>query len=355
MGGGARAVQGLRVAYHPLPFDLVAALPSLPFPVYLQHRGRMVLYAAPGTDLRPARGRARPDLEVRVATDDTSSLPLLLLSALGRELESGAHSGRARGGRAAGLAIALLAPLFGPEPVPDRRAMSAGLAAVDLLSEALAADPALGRALVAADAPAAGPGEPAGGTASGRRLARRALVGLVCQAAATRVIDPGGSGLDGLSARDLGRGVAFRDVGLARARHATPDEREPMADRHSAADRAHPEIGVRTLAAALGEAPRWSPLVAGHHQRLDGSGYPARPAGRALLPSVQVAGLSDALTALITSGGPGRPPAAEEAARLLARAARGRFDGDLTAALLRSLRDGLVLPAGRPPVRPPAH
>lgn len=49
----------------------------------------------------------------------------------------------------------------------------------------------------------------------------------------------------------------------------------------------HPRLGVALLRAAGVDDPLWLAIVAQHHEHLDGTGYPARLAGDAIVPEAQ--------------------------------------------------------------------
>ncbi len=205
--------------YQSLPLDLVASLPSLPFPIYLRRDDRMILYAMSGADPRAILGHARcrsrgPRPEHRrrcpASTCSWSSSP-------GRSRRDPNRS-QDRGRRAVAFALALLDPLFGPERGIDPEAFAAGQAVVDLLSAALAVEPDLGRQIVGAHA---SPGVVRRGRAptqpaQARRFVTRALDGLACAMALATTLDPLESGVLGTTLLELGKGVVFRDLGLSR-------------------------------------------------------------------------------------------------------------------------------------------
>jgi hypothetical protein len=339
--------------YQPLPLDLVASLAELPFPVYLQRDGRMVLYAMPGADLSTARGRTTVGLQVHVPASDAGAMRRLLVVLFARALESRSDPVADRGRRAVDFAVALLIPLFGRERSIDSEAFAAGQAAVDLLSAALAIDPALGRAIVTSHPPRPAPakpgrqGGPLGASAEARRCAVRSLDGLACAIALAATLGPDRSGGDETTLHELGRGVAFRDLGLSRA--GALGEMRPSGPirGNSATDRGHPRLGVRLIADALGSQPVWTSLVAGHHERMDGSGYPAGRRGDDLPRAMRIAGLADTFASLVAPAAWGNIRAADEAIGVLRLGARARFGDDLVWALVRVLEAGQLLPLHR--------
>jgi putative two-component system response regulator len=115
---------------------------------------------------------------------------------------------------------------------------------------------------------------------------------------------------------DVGK-VGIPDSILLKQGPLTPDEFELM--------KRHPEIGD-SLCAPLQSLRRVRPIIRCHHERLDGSGYPAGMKGDDVPLLAQIVGIVDVFDAL-TSHRPYRAALSrEEAGRhLLVDAERGRF------------------------------
>jgi putative two-component system response regulator len=115
---------------------------------------------------------------------------------------------------------------------------------------------------------------------------------------------------------DVGK-VGIPDSILLKQGPLTPDEFELM--------KRHPEIGD-SLCAPLQSLRRVRPIIRCHHERLDGSGYPAGMKGDEVPLLAQIVGIVDVFDAL-TSHRPYRAALSrEEAGRhLLVDAERGRF------------------------------
>jgi putative two-component system response regulator len=132
-------------------------------------------------------------------------------------------------------------------------------------------------------------------------------------------------GLDGEDLDALRRGGYLHDVGkvgvpdavLLKAGPLTPDEFAMM--------KRHTEIGD-ALCAPLQSLRRVRPIVRGHHERLDGSGYPDGLRGDAVPLLAQIVGIVDVFDAL-TSLRPYRTAlSSKDAGRyLLEQAAEGKF------------------------------
>lgn len=338
--------------YQALPLDLVAVLPELPVPVYLRREGRMVLYALPGADLGTVLGRAQAGLDVHVQTSDQAALRRLLIVMFARALQARAQpptvSGRPPldlGRPAIAFASALMGPLFDPRAVVDAAALAAAQAAVDLLREALVGDPALGRRIIAEQASRTAPTVR---TTDIDRHVGRALDGLVCAVGLWQEVGEGAAGPSGATVAELAYGAAFRDLGLARLARGA-DARVRAHRGGPGATARHPALGVELLTAALGCRPGWTSLVADHHERIDGSGYPLGKRGDEISRAARIVGLADMFATLIVPGAWASIRSADEVVRALPFTTRGRADEDLVWALIRLLGSGRLLPPRRSP------
>ncbi|MFN9775557.1 MAG: HD-GYP domain-containing protein [Burkholderiales bacterium] len=61
----------------------------------------------------------------------------------------------------------------------------------------------------------------------------------------------------------------------------------------------HPRLGVALLRAAGVDDPLWLAIVAQHHEHLDGTGYPARLAGDAIVPEAQALMVAERWCAMV--------------------------------------------------------
>jgi len=144
-------------------------------------------------------------------------------------------------------------------------------------------------------------------------------------------------GLDGEDLDALHRGGYLHDVGkvgvpdavLLKAGPLTPDEFAMM--------KRHTEIGD-ALCAPLQSLRRVRPIIRGHHERLDGSGYPDRLRGDEVPMLAYIVGIVDVFDAL-TSLRPYRTALSNDQAGhyLLEQAALGKFARRYVEAFLDTL------------------
>lgn len=102
----------------------------------------------------------------------------------------------------------------------------------------------------------------------------RGVAGLAAEAAT-------GLGLPEATVRDVRRAGFVHDIGVIGVSNAVWDQPGPLGSTDRERVRTHPYLTERTLARSPGLAPIGQ-LAAMHHERLDGSGYPARLAGDAI-------------------------------------------------------------------------
>lgn len=155
----------------------------------------------------------------------------------------------------------------------------------------------------------------------------RGVAGLAAEAAT-------GLGLREATVRDVRRAGFVHDIGVIGVSNAVWDQPGPLGSADRERLRTHPYLTERTLARSPGLAPIGQ-LAAMHHERLDGSGYPAGLAGDAISRPARVLAVADVYHAL-REPRPHREalPAADAAALLRGEARAGRLDGEAVNAVL---------------------
>ncbi|HUH15304.1 MAG TPA: HD-GYP domain-containing protein [Gaiellaceae bacterium] len=120
-------------------------------------------------------------------------------------------------------------------------------------------------------------------------------------------------------------GGSLHDVGKLSISPRLLDKPGPLTPDELAAVRRHPTVGARLLA-AIPEAQAALPYVLYHHERWDGSGYPAGCAGDEIPEEARLLAVADAFDAM-TSHRPYRRPLGHGLAlRELDRCAGSQFD-----------------------------
>ncbi len=136
-------------------------------------------------------------------------------------------------------------------------------------------------------------------------------------------------GLDTAARSEMRRGALFHDIGKI----VIPDSilRKPgiLTAEERVVIEQHPAMGQELLSPML-TMRKILPVVSGHHERLDGSGYPAGLSGSEIPTPVRIVTVADIYDAL-TSDRPYRPARTREAAfEILADGVeKGWWDGDV--------------------------
>lgn len=99
-------------------------------------------------------------------------------------------------------------------------------------------------------------------------------------------------------ARDLVLAALLHDVGMLRVDPAVLAQSGPLDDGQRAAMAAHARLGAGLILARLPDLSRLAEAAATHHERADGSGYPARLGSEQLSPMARLVAAVDVYAAL---------------------------------------------------------
>ena len=106
----------------------------------------------------------------------------------------------------------------------------------------------------------------------------------------------------------IGRGTFLLDIGKTRLPTALVERQGALSEAEWAMMRNHPRLGSDLVSRLRpGESPDYLDIIQGHHERLDGSGYPVGRLGIELSPAVQIAAVVDVFDAM-TASRPHRGP-----------------------------------------------
>jgi putative nucleotidyltransferase with HDIG domain len=142
------------------------------------------------------------------------------------------------------------------------------------------------------------------------------------------------AGLSREAALALGQAALFHDVGKLHIDPTLLSASRTLDAREWYVMREHAEMGERMLRAR--GAPNLARIVRGHHERIDGSGYPDGLRGSAIPWPTRLLAVADAYDSL-RAGRPYAPPMEHHAALERLDAARHLFDADAVAALVMTI------------------
>ncbi len=140
-------------------------------------------------------------------------------------------------------------------------------------------------------------------------------------------------GVEGEALQDLHFAALLHDVGMLRIPAA--NQRAPVFFRK------HPTVGARMLS----RIRVWegaAPIVAQHHERPDGTGYPDGLVGDDIVLGARILAVCDAWDAMRTEDLHRPPIPVEEALAELHAHVGGQFDGDVVATLEALVREGAI-------------
>jgi HD-GYP domain-containing protein (c-di-GMP phosphodiesterase class II) len=125
----------------------------------------------------------------------------------------------------------------------------------------------------------------------------------------------------------LGVGAVLHDIGKLRLPRNLLRKRGVYTVQERQLVRQHPLLGVAVLRAARGIHEECRRIVLEHHERIDGSGYPAGLRGLAISPLSEIVGIVDMYDAML-SGREGRPllPPAQAIKELYKYGMKGHCD-----------------------------
>lgn len=103
------------------------------------------------------------------------------------------------------------------------------------------------------------------------------------------------TGLSKDAMKEVGLGALFHDIGKGRVpiQRFTKDNVAVMNKVIREYYKEHPTIGARMLDALPGFPPAGRAVVLQHHERLDGSGFPAQLSGEAIVPGARIAAVAN--------------------------------------------------------------
>ena len=132
----------------------------------------------------------------------------------------------------------------------------------------------------------------------------------------------------------------LHDLGKLAIRDATLHKPGKLDDEEWQEIRRHPEVGAQILEhAGLGDLAAW---VRGHHERIDGRGYPDGLAGESIPLEARILAVADAYEAMIADRPYRAGMPADEARAELRRCAGTQFDSAVVTAFLGTLENELA-------------
>ena len=301
------------LGYEPVPWSFLQRLDEVPCDVFLRTGRRIVLYATTGTDPASLRDRASAGVDLVVRQGDSYLLRRMLTVSLDRTLKD-THTPPAKRSREAyEITASIVAQTF----KMGRDGFDGDEAAlvqetVDLLTNVVTGDDDTLWSMVAS---------------MQRQLTTHTHA---INAAIFGVALAKKAGFSDIaSLKDIGRGALLMDLGLTTLPSRIVERPSSLEAQEARALRQHPAIGYSIVTRAIGETPSYAHIILEHHERLDGTGYPAGRKSSQLALDSQLVAIADAFDLLTSTHGsqPGMSPYA--ACQQLRFGMPGQFNDEL--------------------------
>jgi len=137
--------------------------------------------------------------------------------------------------------------------------------------------------------------------------------------------------------KDVARGGLLHDIGKNRVPPSVLDKPAGLDAQEWQVMRTHVKSGHDMIIRALGYPPSYAHIVAEHHERCDGSGYPAGRQASGIALDSQLVGVVDAFDALTTRRPYRAPVSAFDALHIMRVAMRGQFSDEVLKGLIKLL------------------
>lgn len=306
--------------FEPVGARILSDIAILPCDLYIWRGPRPVLYAAGGGDLRKIIARTQHGMSFLVRDVDLDLLRGALAASLPDVLENRAVPALERSRTAYSIAAKVLAPIFSQDRGLDHDRLMLALQTVDAFTAALLDDDDLVWAMVATMQRHMASHTHAFNTAIyGVALARAIRLGNISQV------------------EDVARGGLLHDVGKTRVPKAILDKPSSLDVAEWQVMRGHVKAGYDIVVRALGYAPSYAHIIAEHHERCDGSGYPAGRQPHQIAFDSQLVALVDAYDALTSRRSYKPAISAFEALRVMSVTMRGQFNEELLREFIKVL------------------
>ena len=141
-------------------------------------------------------------------------------------------------------------------------------------------------------------------------------------------------GISDMERAKLRWAMMLHDIGKIRVDPAILNKPGPLSDEERDVVRLHPAGGAELTAPLLAWLAPWGAAVAEHHERYDGTGYPAGLEGDQITLAGRIAGVADAFETMTAARAYKRPRPPAEARRELVKCSGTHFDPAVVRAFL---------------------
>ena len=306
--------------FEPVPARVLTGISTLPCDLYIWRGPRPILYAMKGGDLRKVIARAQRGMSFLVREIDSDLLRGALAASLPRVLANQRMTPIERSKTAYSIAAKVLIPVFTRENPLDHDGLLLTHQAIDAITMHLIDDEEMVWAMVATMQKH---------MATHAHAINTAVYGIVL----ARFMKFGSPD----AIRDVGRGGLLHDIGKNRVPRVVLDKPAALDTSEWQVMRTHVKSGYDMVVRAQGFPAPYAHIIAEHHERCDGSGYPAGRCSPGIALDSQLVGIVDAFDAL-TSRRPYRMAvSAFDALHVMRVAMRGQFSDEIIREFIKLL------------------
>jgi HD-GYP domain-containing protein (c-di-GMP phosphodiesterase class II) len=303
--------------YTVVPWPYLARLDEVPCDIFISAGQRPILYCSTGHEPEPLREKARAGVTLWCRESDTYLLRRMLTVSLNRTLADSSMPARERSNEAYKITAGILVGTLSYRTHIDADEVNLATETIDLLTKILSADDNELWSMVSAMQRNSATHHHAINTAVySLALAKKLAI------------------TDFDSLRDIGRGAILMDLGLTtippRILERKMEEIEDPFELRAL--KMHPQSGYAIVARATGAAPSYAHIILEHHERLDGTGFPAGRRIGQISHDAQLVAIAETFDALANSG-----MAAFPALQEMRFGNPGRFNPEILAAFISLL------------------
>ena len=298
--------------YRAVAISLLTGLRELPCDVYIATGGHALLYTTVGSDAAEVMRRIDGECHLLIRLEDHDLFRRFLAAGLRGVLADDSVDPTERSRRAYAISAEVVSPLFAPTGAVDREGLAVSQEVIDSVSDTLLDGNDLVWSIVA-------------------RMQKHLTTHThAINTAIYAVVLAQYLGVwEREDVLDTGRGALLHDIGKTRIALSILDKPGPLSKSEWRVIQGHPATGIHLVTRALGFVPGYGHIIAEHHERADGSGYPGGRRSSQVALDSQLVAIVDAFDAL-TSARTYKPTATPfEALRIMRFDMAGQFNDEL--------------------------
>lgn len=298
--------------YRAVATSLLSGLRELPCDVFIATGGHALLYTTIGADAADVLRRIDGEGHLLIRVEDHDLFRRVLAAGLRGLLADDSVDPTERSRRAYAISAEVVSPLFASPGGIDREGLTVSQEVIDSVSESLLEGNDLVWSIVA-------------------RMQKDLTTHThaINTAIYAVVLSQHLQVNDREDVLDTGRGALLHDIGKTRISPRILDKPGPLSKAEWRIIQGHPTSGIQLVTRALGFVPGYGHIIAEHHERADGSGYPGGRRSSQVALDSQLVAIVDAFDALTSARSYKATATPFEALRIMRFDMAGQFNDEL--------------------------